>query len=75
MIPIRISLDPETYRQADKVARRQGITLAEFCRRTLSEAFARYPKDKPWMAYVGMFDGQPEDSTTVDDVIYGRTSP
>ena len=72
MIPIRISLDPETYRQADKVARRQGITLAEFCRRTLSEAFARYPKDKPWMAYVGSLEGRANDSCSVDGVVYGR---
>lgn len=72
MIPIRISLDPEVYEQAKKVAHRRGITLAEFCRRTLSDAFARFPADKPWMAYVGTLDGRPSDSTTVDAVVYGR---
>ena len=74
MIPIRISLDPEIYEQAEKVARRRGITLAEFCRHTLSAAFARFPKDKPWMAYVGSLEGRANDSRSVDGVVYGRNA-
>ena len=72
MIPIQISLDPDVYEQAEKVAHRQGITLTEFCRRTLSETFARYPKDKPWMAHVGGLEGRANDSCSVDGILYGR---
>ena len=72
MIPIRISLDRELYEHADSVSRRQGVSLAEFCRRTLREALARYPDDKPWMAYVGSLEGRPDDSITVDGIVYGH---
>ena len=72
MIPIRISLDREIYEQAETVARQRGITLAEFCRLTLSEAFARYPKDQPWMAYVASLDGRKNDSGSVNEIVYGR---
>ena len=72
MIPIQISLDPDVYEQAEKVAHRQGITLTEFCRRTLSETFVRYPKDKPWIAYVGSLEGRANDSCSVDGILYGR---
>lgn len=72
MIPIRISLDRELYGHAARVARRQGVSLTDFCRRTLREALARYPEDKPWMAYVGSLEGRPRDSSTVDHVVYGR---
>ena len=72
MIPIRISLDRELYEHADRVSRRRGVSLAEFCRRTLSEALARYPEDKPWMAYVGSLEGHANDSSNVDAVVYGH---
>lgn len=72
MIPIRISLDREIYEHADRVSRRQGVSLADFCRRTLREALAQYPSDKPWMAYVGGLEGRTDDSGTVDAVVYGR---
>ena len=75
MIRTQISVDEELYERAKEAARRESISFAELCRRSLAEALSRQPRDKPWMAYVGMFDGSPEDSVTVDDVVYGRTSP
>lgn len=72
MIPIRISLDRDLFEHADRVSRRQGVSLAEFCRRTLRDALARYPKDKPWMAYVGSLEGRANDSGNVDEVVYGH---
>ncbi len=75
MIRTQISVDEELYERAKEAARREGISLAELCRRSLAEALSRHPRRKPWMAYVGMFDGHPENSTTIDEVVYGRTSP
>lgn len=57
------------------MARRQGISLAELCRRSLRETVSQEPVDRPWMAYAGIIDGQPDDSGTVDDVVYGRDEP
>ena len=75
MIRTQISVDQELYERAKDLAKRQGISLAELCRRSLQEAVSRQPSDKPWMAYVGDLDGHPDDSSTVDDVVYGRDAP
>ena len=75
MIRTQISVDEELYERARKLAKRQGISLAELCRRGLREAVSREPSDRPWMAYVGDLDGHPDDSSTVDEVVYGRDKP
>ena len=75
MIRTQISVDEDLYERAKRMAKRQGISLAELCRRSLEETLAREPSNKPWMAYAGIFDGDEEDSTTVDEVVYGRGSP
>ena len=75
MIRTQISVDEALYRRAKLVARRRGISLAELCRRSLAEAVAAEPSDKPWMAYSGIVDGSPGDSASVDAVVYGREAP
>lgn len=74
MIRTQISVDEETYARAKDAARRQGISLAELCRRSLAETLARESSSHPWMVYVGSLEGRTEDSATVDDVVYGRES-
>ena len=68
MIRTQISLDQELYSRAKSMARRQGISLAELCRRSLRETVSREPVDRPWMAYAGILDGEPDDSESVDAV-------
>lgn len=75
MVRTQISVDEELYKQAREVAKQQGISLAELCRRGLTEAVSRYLSDKPWMAYAGTVDGDEDDSSTVDQVVYGRDAP
>lgn len=75
MIRTQISVDEEMYARAKEAARRQGISLAELCRRSLGETLSREPVCHPWMAWVGILEGAPEDSASVDDVVYGRASP
>jgi hypothetical protein len=75
MIRTQISVDEALYRRAKLVARRRGISLAELCRRSLEETIAREPSDKPWMAYAGVVEGSPDDSESIDEVVYGRESP
>ncbi|MBI1875789.1 MAG: CopG family transcriptional regulator [Acidobacteria bacterium] len=75
MIRTQISVDEATYRKAKDVARRKGISLAELCRRSLEETIAREPGDKPWMAYAGILEGNPNDSASVDAVVYDREKP
>ena len=75
MIRTQVSLGPELYERAKALARQQGISFAELCRRSLGEVVARVPSDKPWMSYMGVLDGRPDDSCTVDQVVYGRELP
>jgi hypothetical protein len=75
MIRTQISVDDELYRRAKVIARRNRISLAELCRRSLQAAVAKEPSDKPWMAFAGIFEGARTDSDSVDDVMYGREVP
>lgn len=75
MIRTQISVDKVLYRQAKKVARRKGISLAELCRRGLVREVAREPVDKPWMRYAGRLEGHRDDSASVDGVVYDREAP
>ena len=75
MTRMQISLDQDLYSRAKSMARRQGISLAELCRRSLRETVSREPVDRPWMAYAGVLDGAPDDSETVDENVYGRGVP
>jgi hypothetical protein len=75
MIRTQISVDEDLYRRAKIVAKRNGISLAELCRRSLEAMIAKAPSNKPWMAYSGIVEGSPADSESVDDVVYGRERP
>ena len=72
MIRTQISVDEHVYKRAKDMASRRGISLAELVRRSLAETLSREDAGRPWMAYVGTMGGEPEDSCTVDDVLYGR---
>ena len=43
VIRTQISVDEEMYARAKEAARRQGISLAELCRRSLAETLSREP--------------------------------
>jgi len=75
MIRTQISFDKALYERAKRAAKRQGISLAELCRRSVAEAMTREDTEHPWMKYVGIIDGDPDDSASVDEVVYGRDTP
>lgn len=75
MIRTQVSFDRDFYIRAKAVARRQGISLAELCRRGLEKLLAREPSDKPWMAFAGLLEGDFDDSASIDSVVYDRESP
>ena len=75
MIRTQISVDEHLYMRAKKAARRNGISLAELCRRSLELAIASAPSGKPWMSYSGIFEGRHDDSASVDSVVYEREAP
>lgn len=75
MIRMQTSLDQELYGRAKSMARRQGISLAEFCRRSLRATVSQEAVDRPWMAFAGILDGERDDSESVADVVYRHDMP
>ena len=77
MIRTQISLDEQAYRDAKAEAKRQGISLAEFLRRAVRLALpSKRSGDRPWMKHAGaLASGDPEASSSVDRVVYGRPRP
>jgi hypothetical protein len=75
MIRTQISFDKTLYERAKRAAKRRGVSLAELCRRSIAETVAQDDSDLPWMRYVGIIDGQRDDSTRIDEVVYGRDAP
>jgi hypothetical protein len=76
MVRVQISLDPDTYQQAKREAKRWGISFTELVRRSLAQTLPARGEVRPWMRFGGAVEsGDPSSSTTVDDVAYGREEP
>lgn len=76
MIRTQVSLQKDLYRNAQKEAKRRGISFAELCRRALRAMVGENGKEQPWMRFAGCLDsGDPRASQTVDEVVYGRERP
>jgi hypothetical protein len=77
MVRTQISLDEPAYADAKAEASRLGISLAEFLRRAVASALAeRHVAKRPWMRHAGtVASGDPNASTSVDAVVYGRGRP
>jgi len=77
MIRTQISLDEDAYREAKTEAKRRGISLAEFLRRSVAVSLhERAPSRRPWMRYAGAIaSGDRMASRTVNEVVYGRPRP
>ena len=72
MIRTQISLPEEEYQAAKLEARRLGISLAEFLRRSLRTVLP-VDESRPWMRYAGMVEsGNRSSSQEIDDVVYGE---
>ena len=72
MIRTQVSLSKEEYQAAKQEARRLGISLAEFLRRSLRTVLP-VDESRPWMRYAGMVEsGDRSSSQKIDDVVYGE---
>jgi hypothetical protein len=76
MIRTQVSLEEDMYREAQREARRQGISFAELCRRALAQVLGHRGLKEPWMGYAGAVEsGDSNASRSVDEVVYGRRKP
>ncbi|MDL1873246.1 CopG family transcriptional regulator [Deltaproteobacteria bacterium PRO3] len=72
MIRTQISLSELEYDRAKEEAKKQGISLAEFFRRSLRNMLPA-SREKPWMRYAGLVEsGNPKSSQQIDQLIYGQ---
>lgn len=68
----QISLSAEEYSLAKVEAKRLGISLAEFFRRSLRSNLP-IKNDKPWMRFAGFVEsGDCQSSQKIDELIYGQ---
>jgi hypothetical protein len=72
MIRTQISLEPDVYEEAKVYAAESGISLAEFCRQSVTEQLVKYRKAGPIARFAGVYLGQPDDSLSVDEIVYGK---
>jgi hypothetical protein len=75
MIRTQISVDKSLYQRAKRTALRRGISIAELCRQGLEQVVASDTPTKPWMEMAGIFEGNPNDSATIDSELYGKEHP
>ncbi len=77
MIRTQVSLDERAYREAKAEARRLGVSLAEFLRRSVAVALAdRDSGRQPWMRFAGKVASRDRKaSRTINEVVYGRPRP
>ena len=75
MVRTQISLEVELYKEAQEEAQRRGISFSELCRRSLALTLHPHQRDQPWMRFSGIIEGDPEASSSVDEVVYGRERP
>lgn len=68
----QISLHEKEYKLAKKEAQRLGISLAAFFRQSLRVCLP-INKKQPWMRFAGSVEsGDPQSSTTIDEIVYGH---
>jgi hypothetical protein len=69
---ITISLDETTLKRVKELAKRDGISFADFCRRGIAAYVNRHSAEKPWMHDIGVLEGDADGSAEVDAIVYGR---
>lgn len=77
MIRTQVSLEPEDYRAAKEESRRMGVSIAEFVRRAVARSLGeRRRNQRPWMRHAGIVSsGDPNSSSRVNEIVYGRPRP
>ena len=77
MVRTQISFDAEMFSEARDMAKNEGISFSELCRRAVGQWLRqRSSQERPWMRFAGAIEaGSTEASQTVDEVVYGREQP
>ncbi len=70
---LQISIEPELDAALGRAARQEGVSKAALVRRFVAQRLRPLPplEDDPIWELVGIAEGAPDDSSRVDEVVYG----
>ncbi len=70
---LQIMIEPELDKALEREARRDKISKSELIRRCVRDKIKPTPRiqDDPIWGLVGLYEGDPDDSASIDDVVYG----
>jgi hypothetical protein len=71
---LQISIEPELDAALGNEARRQGVSKAALIRHWVAERIQPLPpiEEDPLWGLVGIFEGEADDSASIDAVVYDR---
>ena len=74
---LQIMIEEELDGALELQAHREGVSKAALIRRYVRERVTPLPplEEDPLWQIVGMVEGAPDDSASIDDVVYGPKSP
>jgi Ribbon-helix-helix protein, copG family len=74
---LQIMIEEDLDAALERQAREEGTSKAALIRRYVRQGVQPLPpiREDPIWGLVGMVDGNPDDSASVDDVVYGPKHP
>jgi hypothetical protein len=74
---LQISIEPELDEAVERRAEEEGLSKAEVIRRCVREEIRPLPpiEEDPLFKMFGTVSSDPEDTRSVDDVVYGLSNP
>jgi hypothetical protein len=71
---LQISIEPELDAALGRAAREEGVSKAALVRRLVAQRLRPLPplEEDPLWDFVGAVEGSPDDSASIDDVVYPR---
>ena len=74
---LQISIEPELDRAVERRAEQEGLSKAEVIRRCVREEIRPLPpiEDDPLFKLFGSVSSDPEDTRSIDEVVYGPSNP
>ncbi len=74
---LQIMIEEDLDAALELQARREGVSKAALIRRYVRERVTPLPplEEDPLWEIVGMLEGAPHDSRSIDDVVYGPKTP
>jgi hypothetical protein len=74
---LQISIEPELDEAVERRAEEEGLSKAEVIRRCVREEIQPLPpiEDDPLFKLFGTVSSHPEDTRSIDEVVYGPSNP